>query len=92
MGCSNHGCGCGPKSSKPVSDREGPSQADIARFSNVTRTCPACKKEVFDDVDVCYHCGEAIQATTRAQGGMPTWAMITAGILLVGFVAVFVLR
>ncbi len=92
MACSKHGCGCGPKSAKPVGDHEGPSQEDIIRFGNVTRTCPACKKEVFDDVDVCYHCGEAIEASRQAKGGTPVWAMITAGVLLAGFVAIFVLR
>lgn len=44
---------------------EGPSAADIERFSNVTRRCPACNKEVFDDAEICYHCGEAMNARER---------------------------
>ncbi len=40
---------------------DGPSPEDIERFGDVTRTCPSCGKEVFDDVSVCYHCGAAVE-------------------------------
>ncbi|MBC7834683.1 MAG: hypothetical protein H7Y88_06225 [Phycisphaerales bacterium] len=64
-------------------DHEGPSQADIERFSNITRTCRECKKEVFDDAAVCYHCGHAFGA--KEDVGMPTWALVTTGVILVIF-------
>ena len=39
------------RSRRPSGDEEldeGPQAADLERFSNVTRVCPECKKEVFD--------------------------------------------
>jgi uncharacterized protein (DUF983 family) len=69
---------------------EGPSQEDLERFSGVTRTCPACSKEVFDDAEVCYHCGEAM--TRGSEGGVPTWAMVTAGVLIAAIVLLWVVR
>lgn len=65
----------------------GPSQADIERFSNVSRLCPSCRKEVFDDVDICYHCGEAI---SRQPKGPPLWALWTTLIVVVVFVGAIV--
>jgi hypothetical protein len=65
----------------------GPSQADIERFSNVSRLCPSCRKEVFDDVEICYHCGEAI---SRQPKGPPLWALWTTLIVVVVFVGAIV--
>lgn len=69
---------------------EGPSAEDIERFGDVTQKCPSCGREVFDDTDICYHCGHAI---SKAAGAVrsPMWAIITVGILLMAF-AVLLLR
>jgi uncharacterized protein (DUF983 family) len=69
---------------------EGPSAEDLERFSGVTRTCPSCSKEVFDDAEVCYHCGEAMSHT--GEGGPPKWVMLTAGVLLAAFVLLWLVR
>lgn len=69
---------------------DGPSPDDIERFNHVTRTCPECKKEVFDDVLSCYHCGHVFAANTHK--GPPIWVLITALVLLATLVVFLVLR
>jgi predicted nucleic acid-binding Zn ribbon protein len=63
-----------------------PSAADIERFRHATTRCPHCKKEVFDDVDICYHCNMAM---TKEQKPPKPWIVITVVVLL--FVFAFVL-
>ncbi len=82
MTCSRRGCG---KDHGPLRENEGPSQEDIQRFGDVTRTCPACRKEVFDDAELCYHCGNAIEGASQGSAGVPKWVIVTAGLLLTTF-------
>jgi len=65
---------------------ENPSEDDIQRFGDVTRTCPGCKKEVFDDAAVCYHCGYAFERTTAGSSRNPKWIIITILVLIAGFI------
>lgn len=70
---------------KPAPDEEpyeGPSADDLARFNNVTRTCPECGKDVFDDVSECYHCGHALDALPIRR--TPIWVIVLAVLLVVG--------
>lgn len=64
---------------------EGPSQQDIERFAHVTRKCPACNKDVFDDSSVCYHCGHAFERTTAGSSKTPMWVVVTVAVLLGAF-------
>ncbi len=64
-------------------DDEGPSQADIERFSDPTRTCPECKTEVYDDTDVCWNCGHAFRGEL---GKMPAWVIVAAVLVIAAFV------
>lgn len=70
---------------------ELPSQDDIERFSNQTRTCPECKKEVFDDSEVCYHCGYAFERTTAGSSKNKPWVVVVVALLILAFV-IFALR
>jgi predicted nucleic acid-binding Zn ribbon protein len=74
----------------PDEDDEGPSAADLERFGDVTRRCPECGKDVFDDTAVCAHCGHAFEKTTSGSGGVPAWVMIVAALILTAFVLRFV--
>jgi len=65
---------------------EGPSDEDIERFGDVTRTCPECGKQVFDDAAVCYHCGHAFEEREDAKG-TAKWVVVTIVVLIAGFVA-----
>lgn len=65
---------------------ENPSADDIERFGDVTRTCPECKKEVFDDAAVCYHCGHAFERTAPGSSRGPMWIIITILVLIAAFV------
>ncbi len=61
---------------------EGPTPRDVERFSGVTRTCPSCRKEVFDDADLCYHCGYALDAPEE-RTGPPLWVYVAGGLALI---------
>jgi hypothetical protein len=65
-------------------DDDGPTAEDLERFGGETRTCPECKKEVFDDTAVCYHCGHAFMGTAHgAPGKSKTWIIVIV-VLLIG--------
>lgn len=68
---------------------DDPSPDDVERFNNVTQTCPHCGKEVFDDVDVCYHCGLAIGSGVGRKA--PLWILVVVVVLVAGFVLARVL-
>jgi hypothetical protein len=67
------------------SDPEGPSEADLERFGDVTVTCPECGTELFDDVALCWKCGRAVGSGAAGEGKTPKWAVVVAAILLAGF-------
>ena len=65
-------------------DNEGPSAADIEQFSDVTRKCPKCSAEMYDDVQICWKCGHALEARDRS--APPKWVVAVIGLLILGFV------
>ncbi len=65
---------------------ENPSEDDIQKFGDVTRTCPECKKDVFDDAAVCYHCGYAFERTTPGALRAPKWIIVTILVVIAAFV------
>ena len=68
---------------------EGPSEEDLARLDGLTRTCPACGQEVFDDTDVCYHCGHAFSTRDKATN----WKhLIIAAAIVLAFLAFATIR
>ena len=64
---------------------EGPLPQDLERFSGVTKRCPECRKDVFDDSAVCYHCGHAFERTASGSGRTPLWIAATVVALFVAF-------
>lgn len=69
-------------------DGEGPSEADLERFGDEYRTCPECGSLVYDQSELCQACGHAFGARETT---IPIWAIVTVGVLLVGFLLVVVL-
>lgn len=69
---------------------ENPSMEDIERFGDVTRTCPECGKDVFDDAAVCYHCGHAFERTTAGSTPSKGWVVavvvVLVGVMVLGAV------
>jgi hypothetical protein len=64
-------------------DAEGPSEEDIARFSDVTVKCTGCGTELLDDVQECWKCKKPVGARGSHETGLPTWVVLTAvGLLL----------
>lgn len=74
----------------PLDDEidEGPSEADLERFSGVTRSCPECGAEMYDDVEICWKCGHALSGEAK---GLPVW-VIVAAVLAIAAMAFFVIR
>lgn len=68
---------------------EGPDEADLERFGGVTRACPNCKAELYDDAEVCWRCGHAFGG---AGSTLPTWVLIAAAALIVVFLAAWLVR
>lgn len=62
---------------------DGPSEADLERFSDVTQTCPKCGTTLYDDVDVCWQCGAALMGE---KVGLPRWVWVVGAVMLVGLV------
>lgn len=71
---------------------EGPLPQDIERFNGVTRACPECGKEVFDDVTRCYHCGADMDAPRGGRKSRtPVWVAVTAAVVIAAFLVLFVM-
>ncbi len=74
---------------RPTDDRDdGPSADDLEKFGGVTRTCPSCGKEVYDDAVTCYHCGADMETPRQAQ--LPrVWIVVVVLLLIAGLVYMF---
>lgn len=70
-----------PRPASRVPD-DDPSPEDIARLDNPVRTCPECRKDVFDDAEVCYHCGHAF---SRAPKGPSKLQVAIVAIIVLAF-------
>lgn len=68
----------------PREDDDNPRLEDLEQFNDATRDCPKCGVTLHDDVDICWKCGHAL--TRRDEKGLPTWALVTAAVVLVGIV------
>jgi uncharacterized protein (DUF983 family) len=68
----------------------GPSADDLEKFGGVTRTCPSCGKEVFDDASQCYHCGHALDGADHVK--LPkTWVIVTV-LAVIAAMVFFIIR
>lgn len=65
--------------SSPDEDANDPREEDLDQFSGVTRTCPECKAEVYDEAELCWKCGHAFSGDPKP---LPRWIIIVALILL----------
>ncbi len=67
-----------PPNPSPID--EDPSPEDLERFGGVTRQCPNCNTELYDEAELCWKCGHALSHQT---GPPPKWIWITAIVLVV---------
>lgn len=78
-----------PQRPEPEELDEGPSAEDIARLDNPTRVCPSCGKDVFDDSEVCYHCGHHFSARDKTTN----WKhLVVAAAIILVFIGLAVAR
>jgi hypothetical protein len=82
------GC-CGGRDLGPMRADEGPSEQDVEMFGGTTRVCKACDTELHDDIMTCWQCGHT--EASAGQRGLPTWAVVTSGLLVTGLVTLILL-
>lgn len=70
---------------------DGPTDADLERFSGVTQRCPKCNTELYDDAAICWSCGEALLERDR-HGSGASWWVVTIVVSLVIAVMIWGLR
>jgi hypothetical protein len=66
---------------------EGPSDDDLERFSSATRTCPACRTELYDDAELCWKCGHALSS----QAAVPRWVLVAGAVTLAAVLLAYAL-
>ena len=79
---------CGPRcKSGPEFDPEfeGPSDADVARFSADWVTCPNCSSDVYDEATICPTCGIDMGDTAAISDkkGIPPAAVAAIALVVV---------
>ncbi|MBX9738108.1 MAG: hypothetical protein K2X32_14395 [Phycisphaerales bacterium] len=75
----------------PDDDADMPNPADVQRLNdNVTKRCSSCKKEIYDDAEVCYHCGDAV-VSGSARGPRP-WVVVVIVVVIAAFLFSFIGR
>lgn len=81
---------CGPRSCRNFDeDREGVSDADLARFGGDDAECPNCGASVYHDAPLCHECGHAIRDDERKKR-MPIWIPLLAAGAALGMILVYV--
>lgn len=68
---------------------EEPSDADVIRFDGDSTRCRRCKTLLYDDLDSCPRCGEAVGSPSGRK--MSMWVVIVLGLVVVAMMAPFVL-
>lgn len=54
-------------------DPDGPSAADLDRFGDEMVTCPSCGKQIYDQSEMCPHCGHAMETPAKR---IPLWTIL----------------
>lgn len=60
-------------------DENDPRAEDLEQFSGVTRTCPECRSEVYDEAEICWKCGHAFSGEPKP---LPRWAVVVMVIVV----------
>jgi uncharacterized protein (DUF983 family) len=82
---------CGPKNCHDLDeDREGVSAKDAERFGGDDIDCPKCGGSVYFDASQCAKCGHSMMERDVSKG-TPAWVPLTAAVLVIGIVMLFVL-
>jgi predicted amidophosphoribosyltransferase len=75
---------------RPVEDTsDAPRQADIDALDDVSKPCPECRADLYDDAEVCWKCGHALRGEAAPPKAWVKWAAI---VLLMVFVVLTIVR
>ena len=65
-------------------DPDGPSPEDLERFGDEHKDCPTCGASIYDQIEMCPHCGHAfVDADTTSQ--KPLWWTIAFTVVVIAF-------
>ena len=64
-------------------DPEGPSAHDLDKFGDELTTCPSCQRQIYDQAEICPHCGEYITPFPEASKQKSVWVSIGVLLLIV---------
>lgn len=59
-------------------DPQGPSADDLDRFGDEMTPCASCGRRVYDQAEVCPHCGGFVHARQTT----PWWALLVTAVLM----------
>lgn len=65
-------------------DPEGPSGSDLDRFGDELTPCRHCGKSIYDQAEICPHCGGYVVESTKS---ISVWAL--AGVLFLILLLLF---
>lgn len=63
-------------------DPDGPSAADLERFGSEHKGCPECGSEVYEEIELCPHCGHAFEEPAGTPG---RWVALVALVVVIAF-------
>jgi hypothetical protein len=75
------------RTTRPEDD--DPREEDVEAFSGVTRTCPNCRSEVYDEAELCWNCGHVFSGEPKP---MPRWVIWIVALVALGLLIPFLLR
>ena len=75
---------------RPGDAEDDPQPEDIERFSDPTVRCPACGREMLDEMEICPHCGHAVHERERHRP-LPAVAAVVAVLLIVAMLILLAL-
>ncbi len=74
-----------PRARKPLSRDDLPSEEDLERFGDEFRLCPLCKRQIYDQAEMCPKCGYAFVETTRER---PAWRFFVILLLILAMIMI----
>lgn len=80
----------GSSARRPLRPNEYPDDADLEDDLDDTEPCPHCGRRIYADGDWCPRCGHGLDGGRSAV--LPTWAVVTAVLVLLAFVLVLLAR
>ena len=77
-----------PRNAGPGGRDDEPSEADLEQFGGVTRTCPECGTECYDDAEVCWKCGRVFMGGDQKPSRAAWWVIGVIALLILAMTVI----